>query len=66
MRIRWNIVKDMISGKGQSLVELALFFPVLLIILAGIVEVSNLLNTQNKIISKHQYLQHLSHNIIIP
>ena len=42
-------VKEGIKQRGQSLVELAIFFPIILIIIAGIVEISNLLNTQNKI-----------------
>jgi hypothetical protein len=35
--------------KGQSLVETALFLPILIIILAGIVEVSTVLITQNRV-----------------
>jgi hypothetical protein len=35
--------------KGQSLVETALFLPILIFILAGIVEVSTLLITQNRV-----------------
>ena len=35
--------------KGQSLVEVALFFPIFLIILAGVVEVSQLIITKNRI-----------------
>ena len=35
--------------KGQSLVEVALFFPIFLIILAGVIEVSHLAITQNRI-----------------
>ena len=35
--------------KGQSLVEVALFFPIFLIILAGVVEVSHLAITQNRV-----------------
>ncbi len=34
---------------GQSLVEVALFLPILIFILAGVVEVSNLLVTQNRV-----------------
>ncbi len=37
------------SQKGQSLVELALVFPIFLIIIAGVVEVSNLLITKNRV-----------------
>lgn len=36
-------------SKGQSLVETALFMPILLILLAGVVEVSNFLVTQNRV-----------------
>jgi hypothetical protein len=35
--------------KGQSLVEVALFLPIFLIIIAGLVEVSNILVTQNNV-----------------
>lgn len=35
--------------RGQSLVELALFFPIFLIIIAGLVEVSNIVVTQNRV-----------------
>jgi hypothetical protein len=35
--------------RGQSLVELALFFPILLLLVAGLIEVSNLLITKNRI-----------------
>jgi len=35
--------------KGQSLVEVALFFPIFLVILAGVVEVSHLVITQNRV-----------------
>lgn len=37
------------SSTGQSLVETALFLPILLIIIAGVVEVSNILVTQNRV-----------------
>lgn len=37
--------------RGQSLVEVALFFPIFVILLAGLVEVSQLLVTQNKVSS---------------
>ncbi len=37
------------TNQGQSLVELALFLPILIFILVGIVEVGNLLNTQNRV-----------------
>lgn len=36
-------------GKGQSLVEVALFLPIFLIILAGVVEASSILVTQNSV-----------------
>lgn len=35
--------------KGQSLVEVALFFPILVILLAGVVELSQLVITQNRV-----------------
>jgi hypothetical protein len=35
--------------RGQSLVEVALFFPIFIIIVAGLVEVSNLVITQNRV-----------------
>lgn len=35
--------------KGQSLVEVALFFPIFLVVLAGVVEVSHLVITQNRV-----------------
>ncbi len=35
--------------KGQSLVEVAIFFPIFLIILAGVVEVSQLIITKNRV-----------------
>jgi Flp pilus assembly protein TadG len=35
--------------RGQSLVEMALFFPIFLIIIAGLVEVSNIVVTQNRV-----------------
>jgi len=37
-------------NKGQSLVEVALFLPILLIILAGIIEVSQLVITKNRVV----------------
>lgn len=37
--------------KGQSLVEVALFFPIFIVMLAGMVEVANLLVTQNRVTS---------------
>lgn len=35
--------------RGQSLVEVAIFLPILIIVLAGVVEVSNLVITQNRV-----------------
>ena len=40
-----------LSERGQSLVEVALFFPIFIILLAGLVEVSQLLVTQNRVSS---------------
>lgn len=37
--------------RGQSLVEVALFFPIFIILLAGLVEISQLLVTQNRVSS---------------
>lgn len=37
------------APKGQSLVETAMFLPILLILLAGVVEISNLLLVQNRV-----------------
>lgn len=39
------------AHRGQSLVEVALFFPIFLILLAGVVEVANILITQNRVTS---------------
>ena len=39
------------SQRGQSLVEVALFLPIFILLLAGLVEVSQLLITQNRISS---------------
>ncbi len=39
------------SQRGQSLVEIALFFPIFIVMLAGLVEVANLLVTQNRVTS---------------
>lgn len=39
------------AQRGQSLVEVALFFPIFIILLAGLVEVSQLLITQNRVSS---------------
>ena len=35
--------------KGQSLVEVALFLPIFIIVLAGLIEVSQLVITQNRV-----------------
>jgi len=42
-------LKPIKREKGQSLVEVALFFPIFLIILAGVVEVSQLIITKNRV-----------------
>lgn len=39
------------AHRGQSLVEVALFFPIFIILLAGVVEVANILITQNRVTS---------------
>ncbi len=44
-------IKPKQNQRGQSLVEVALFFPIFVILLAGLVEVSQLLITQNRISS---------------
>lgn len=46
MEANWRQIE---IGKGQSLVELSIILPVLVMVLAGVVEVSNLLITQNRI-----------------
>lgn len=43
--------KRVSDQKGQSLVEVALFFPIFVLLLAGLVEVSQLVVTQNRISS---------------
>ena len=40
---------EVVEDRGQSLVETALFLPILIFMLLGIVEVSNLLITQNRV-----------------
>ncbi len=47
----WNQILERFRAgdRGQSLVEAALFLPILIFILAGLVEVSNLLVTQNRV-----------------
>lgn len=42
-------IKGKNLGRGQSLVETAIFLPILIILLGGVVEVSNLLVTQNRV-----------------
>jgi hypothetical protein len=42
-------VPEQRKQRGQSLVEVALFLPILIIIIAGVIEVSQLLITQNRI-----------------
>jgi hypothetical protein len=46
-----HIIKSLINrrGKGQSLVEVALFLPIFLIVIAGLVEVASILVTQNNV-----------------
>ncbi|HFE66586.1 MAG TPA: pilus assembly protein [Chloroflexi bacterium] len=39
------------AHRGQSLVDVALFFPIFIILLAGVVEVANILITQNRVTS---------------
>jgi hypothetical protein len=39
------------AERGQSLVETALFLPILIFLLAGVVEISNLLITQNRLLT---------------
>jgi len=45
----WKKLIQKLGSRGQSLVETALFLPILIFMLAGIVEVSNLLITQNRV-----------------
>lgn len=47
----YNQAKHKKNQRGQSLVEVALFFPIFIILLAGLVEVSQLLVTQNRVSS---------------
>jgi len=46
-----NIMQSFFNRRerGQSLVEVALFFPIFIIIIAGLVEVSNIVVTQNRV-----------------
>ncbi|HID51767.1 MAG TPA: pilus assembly protein, partial [Anaerolineae bacterium] len=39
------------AHRGQSLVEVALFFPIFIILLAGVAEVANIIITQNRVTS---------------
>lgn len=48
---RLHMFPQLSSSKGQSLVEIALFFPIFIIMLAGLVEVANILVTQNRVTS---------------
>ena len=48
---RLNDLRDKWSGSGQSLVEFSLFLPILLFLLIGLVEVGNLLNTKNRVVT---------------
>jgi hypothetical protein len=48
---RLHIFPNIRSQRGQSLVEVALFFPIFIIMLAGLVEVANILVTQNRVTS---------------
>lgn len=45
------MMKRVSAQKGQSLVEVALFFPIFVLLLAGLVEMSQLVITQNRISS---------------
>jgi hypothetical protein len=49
MKFRGLLQSVQRNRAGQSLVEVAIFLPILIFILAGLVEVSNLLVTQNKV-----------------
>jgi hypothetical protein len=46
---KWQQFKEHMSQQGQSLTEAALFLPILIFLIAGTVEVSNLLVVQNKL-----------------
>ncbi len=48
---RLHIFPNNRSQRGQSLVEVALFFPIFIIMLAGLVEIANILVTQNRVTS---------------
>jgi hypothetical protein len=48
---RLNFFPKKSSHRGQSLVEVALFFPIFIMMLAGLVEVANILITQNRVTS---------------
>ena len=49
--MKQNKPSNIITQKGQSLVEVALFFPIFIVLLAGMVEVANIIVTQNKVTS---------------
>lgn len=46
-----RLINRLFGQNGQSLVETVIFLPILIFLLAGIIEISNLLNTQSKITS---------------
>lgn len=48
---RLRIFPSKTGQRGQSLVEVALFFPIFIIMLAGVVEISNIIITQNRVSS---------------
>ncbi|MCL4262463.1 MAG: pilus assembly protein [Anaerolineae bacterium] len=48
---RLRIFPSKTGQRGQSLVEVALFFPIFIIMLAGVVEISNIIITQNRVTS---------------
>lgn len=48
---RLHIFPSKTGQRGQSLVEVALFFPIFIIMLAGVVEISNIIITQNRVSS---------------
>lgn len=48
---RVHIFPHQSAQRGQSLVEVALFFPIFIIMLAGVVEISNIIITQNRVSS---------------
>ncbi|MCI0397756.1 MAG: pilus assembly protein [Chloroflexi bacterium] len=46
---RWQLFINKSRERGQSLVEVAILLPILILVLAGVVEVSNVLITQNRV-----------------